>query len=215
MSGIPDTRPTGINTFGGKNEHSLYVPLSEDEQEVLNRIVEAQDLEIHVIGWGVVQKPLITFGDKRVSLVFRMSFNAPALPRLTHFFDLELKTISGISLLRQRYPLNPPQGVEVMAGMYLDMAWDIAIDHMSPELVKAIKPGAIGLTSRRLDKDTGERTLLGNMAPTHTQKNLLQHLDNSSAKVRMDDVKASIKATVAEGHEIKIDGDKILAPEVI
>jgi hypothetical protein len=211
---IPDTTPTGVNQFGGKNERSLYVPLTEDEQEVLSRLVEARDLEIVIHGWGIVQNPTITFGDKRVCLPFRVSFNAPAQPRVVHFFDLELRTLAGISLMKQRYPLNPPTGVMIGAGVYLDLVWDISIDHMSPELVKAIKPGAIGLTTRRLDRETGERTLRGNMKPSATQELLLHTMDSGSARIRVDDQRAAVKATLAEGHEVKADGGVILAPEV-
>jgi hypothetical protein len=211
----PNTKPTGINTFGGKNEHSLYVPLTEDEQEVLYRIVESKDLEIVVKGWGVVRNPLVTFGDKRISLIFRLDFNAPATPKTVHFFDLELKTLAGIVLMRQRYPLNPPTGVQIGAGIFLEMAWDIAIDHMSPELVKLIKPGAIGLTSRRLDKDTGNRTVTGNMDPTPNQERLLNFMDKRAAKIAEEDKTKVIEATKASGFEVKVDGKKIIAPEVI
>ena len=212
---IPDTRPTGVNTFGGKNENSVYVPLTETEQEVLQRIAEAKNLEIVIHGWGKVQSPNISFGDKRVSLPFRMSFNSPAVPRTVYFFDLELKTLSGLSLMKQRYPLNPPTGVQVGAGVYLDLVWDISIDHMSPELVKAIKPGAIGLTTRRLDNVTGERTLMGNMTPTSKQAMLLKIMDDGSSKIRTTDTRAAVKATTAEGHKVKVDGKKLVVSDVI
>ena len=79
-------------------------------------------------------------------------------------------------------------------GVFLDLAWDIAIDHMKPEFVKRIKPGALGLTSRRLDKDTGERTFKGNMQLSHNQQNWLKAIDDGARDIREADAKKIIEA---------------------
>ena len=204
-SNFPVTPTSDKNMFGGKNPHGLYVPMSEDEQEVLSRLVEAQDLQIVVRGWGVVQKPLIKFGDSRVSLLFKMTFDRPAVPQPVPFFVLELKTLAGVLLLRKRYPTMLPNGqpIEVCAGMFLDLAWDIAVDHMNPALVKALKPGALGLTSRRLDPTTGDRTDKGNMKLSPRERKVLQVVEQGSARVRRDDAVATVKATKNAGYEIK------------
>ena len=81
--------------------------------------------------------------------------------------------------------------------------WDIAIHSMDPRLVKLLKPGAFGLTSRRQDKDTGEMTSQGNMKLDSAQKAVLAHLEASQAAVRADGVKQVIKATEMAGYEVK------------
>lgn len=41
------------NALGGKNKNSLYVPMSETEQEFVNRLIESGDLQVKVHGWGL------------------------------------------------------------------------------------------------------------------------------------------------------------------
>ncbi|MEI6297958.1 MAG: hypothetical protein WCO84_10090, partial [bacterium] len=160
------------NLFGGLNPHGAYVPLTEDEQEVLQRIADSKDVELVVHGWAVLPQPKITFGDLRVGIKFRVNFG-PGRPTPIHFFDLELRFSSGETIYRQKLAVDVG-GKPVIVGQgvgidFLDLAWDIAIDHMDPSFVKRMKPGAIGLTSRKLDKDTKERTAYGNMKLTNTQ----------------------------------------------
>jgi len=59
-------------------------------------------------------------------------------------------------------------------GTTLSMIWDIAIQAMDPKIVKQLKPGAFGLTSRWLDRDTGEMTLFGNTRMNSGQRTLLR-----------------------------------------
>ena len=185
------------NIFGGKNPHGAYVPLTEDEQEVLQRIVDSKDVELVVHGWTTLQEPAITFGDLRVCVKFRLNFSS-GRPMPVHYFDLELRLISGESIFRQRMPVDvngQPVTVGHGAGVdYLDLAWDIAIDHMDPSFVKRVKPGAIGLTSRRLDKDTKERTFSGNMKLTNQQGNWLNSMERGAKEIREDDLKKVDKA---------------------
>jgi len=152
------------NIFGGGNAKSLYTPMSEVEQEVVSRLVEAGDLRVIVVGWGYVDRPRVTFGDLRLSVAFRLTFDRPETPIPVHHLDLELRTGSGVLLFKDRQPTayggNP---IQVAQGVFLDLVWDIAIRSIDPALVRTILPGATGLTSRFQDKDTGQMTLTGNM----------------------------------------------------
>ena len=193
------------NVFGGANAHSLYVPLTEDEQEVMGRLVEADDLELVIHGWGVLHKPKIIVGDLRISIQFTLSFNAPETLQPIHYVDLELRTRAGMSLFKQRQPtVVNGQPLMVAAGVFVDMAWDIALHHIDPKVVKMIKPGVIGLTSRRLDKETGEPTFRGNMDLTPEKKKLLRVLEDGNRKVRESDAEAVLKATLEAGDEVKV-----------
>jgi len=211
------TPPNGeTNVFGGKNPHGLYVPMSETEQEVLQRLVETQDLVVIIHGWGVLDNPKVSFGDLRVSIPMTVTFDRPAVPVDVWFLDLELRSKStGMSLVKQRQSVvYDGQPIQVVAGMELDMVWDIAIHHMSPEFVKAIKPGAIGLTSRRLDRETGTATLAGNMQLSDTKKDILQWAEQSAAKLRKDDVRQAVKVTRQAGYEVEMTADGPVAPDL-
>lgn len=216
MSVKPPKKLEGeTNAFGGANPHGLYVPLTETEQEVLSRLVEAEDLEVVIHGWGILHKPKIIFGDLRISIQFTLTFNAPAFPQPLHFLDLELRTRAGLTLFRERQPtVVNGRPLQVAAGMSVDLAWDIALHHIDPKVVKAIKPGAVGLTSRRLDKETGEATFLGNMQLNSEQKRLLQHIDEENRKFREADTQKAIKATQDAGYEVEITDKGAKAPDV-
>jgi len=167
----------GKNLFGGGNARSVYTPMSEVEQELVSRLVAAGDLEVHVVGWGVVYKPRVTFGDLRLTLTFRLNFDRPEVPMPLYFLDLELRTGSGILLFKERQPTtyggNP---VSVASGVFFDLIWDIGIKSIDPNLVKALMPGTIGLTSRLQDKDTREFTQTGNMRLNSSARQVLSTL---------------------------------------
>jgi hypothetical protein len=166
------------NYFGGGRKNSLYVPLSEVEQEAISRLIASDDLRVVVHGWGFVDSPVIQHGDARVQVRFKLVFNAPALPMKVHYFDLELQTKSGLRLYAARqsttYQGNP---IEVAAGVELDLVWDIMVKALDPSLVKSLVPGATGLTSRRQDKDTREITSVGNMKLDEVGMKLLKLAD--------------------------------------
>lgn len=192
------------NIFGGANPLGLYVPMSEDEREVIARLVEEDDLEVVVTGWGIYHAR-VTFGDLRVTVYFRMDFDRPAVPLAVHYFDLTLRTGSGLILFTSRYPVGfDGKPLEVAAGMFLDLAWDIALDHMDPAIVKALKPGAFGITSRRLDRDTGERTVTGNMRMTPNQRTLLNVVEEGAAEVRQSDAEAVAAAETKASTKTKV-----------
>jgi len=187
------------NPFGGKNPHGLYVPMSEDEQEVLARLIESKNLMLVIHGWATLENPNIIAGDLRIAIQFQLDFNRPAAPMPLHFLDLELILTNGQSIFRQRMPINPP--VEVMAGVFLTFQWDIAIDHMDPAFVKSIKPGAKGLTSRRIDKDTGERSETGTMHLSPEKKRLLHLVDSGAEEVRAEEAAKLAAAEEKSGDD--------------
>lgn len=184
------------NIFGGGNARSLYVPMSETEQEAVSRLIAAGDLRVVIVGWGYVDNLRITFGDARVSIPFRMNFSKPEFPQPVHYFDLELRTGSGRLIYSERqtalYAGNP---IQVCAGMFLDMVWDIAIRSIDPQLVKDVLPGATGLTSRLQDKDTGQVTLHGNMKLNSTEKAAMALLRMGEANVRRQTAQRNRVAT--------------------
>lgn len=162
------------NVFGGGNPLGLYVPMSELEQESINRLVESKNLRVIIKGWGHHDCPEVTHGDARVQIKFRATFDKPEIPIPLQYLDLELRTASGELLFTDRQSVvYGGQPLFVGAGMFFDMVWDIQIKSIDPAMVKRIVPGATGLTSRLLDKDTKDFTTFGNMQMTDTLKTLL------------------------------------------
>ena len=185
------------NPFGGTGAGSTYTPMTDVEREAVSRLVETGRLRVHVVGWGVVNSPRVIIGDLRIGIQFRLDFNAPAVPQPNHYFDLELRTDSGLLLYKERQPtIFNYKPVQICAGMFLDLVWDIAIRHMDPNLVKALVPGAVGLTSRWQDRDTGEMTLTGNTQMSSAAKQRLRvvrALEESSKKDTKDQAKKATK----------------------
>ena len=184
------------NIFGGGNSLSLYTPMSEDEQEVLHRLIEQDNLEIHIIGWGIVNKfERISFGDMRLQIVFRLILTAPAMHIPVPYFDLELRTRTGILLMKSQYPLTEGGEPRMLgAGSELKLAWEIAIRHMDPEFVKLMKPGAMGLTTRE-----------GNYKLPEQHMNTLRGLRKVEENFKQQD-KQTIKKLDAQ-YDIQVPGD--------
>ena len=184
------------NRFGGI-AGSNYTPMSEDEQEVLDRLVASRDLDVRIKGWGHIRGVQAgKTGDLRVAIPLTLDFDRPEVPVPVYYFDLELRTGSGILLFRERqstvYNHSP---LMIGAGTSLQMVWDIAIKHMDPKLVKALKPGALGLTSRWIDKDSGDITLLGNTRMPAKERALLRRLRQGEAAARQDNVRKNKAAS--------------------
>ena len=178
---------TGGNPLGGKNPNSLYVPMSETEQEFVKRLIEKGDLQVRVHGWGIVPNPNVTLGDAQVVIPLTLKFDRPEVPMAVHQFDLELLTGSGISLFRETQSTEyGGQPLMVGSGTIVQMVWHIAVKAMDPRLIKDLMPGTVGLTSRLLDKDTGELTHTGNLHLAPTQKRLLDIVRAGEARVRAD-----------------------------
>ena len=189
------------NMFGGGNANSVYIPMSDVEQEALLRLKESDDLIITIVGWGYIQNPEITFGDKRLSVHIDITFNAPDIPMNVHYFDMELKK-GNIVLFRERHrTYYNHQPIKVGTGTNLNMIWDIAIARIDPKLVKLLVPHARGLTSRLTDKDTGEMTLFGNMSLDSIQKQVAVKLKEGERKVRAVDRKDVLSAMSKADHK--------------
>lgn len=189
----------GQNPFGGKNPHGMYVPMTDDELEVLARIAVAGEFVLEIKDWGRVSdfvparfnqstwdgKSIVTFGDKRISFYFTMAFSAPEIPQPNWFFDMQVWA-HGFKLFEQRMPTEMG-GEPLMIGKDLVLQWalDVAIDTIDPAIVKAVKPKAVGLTTRH-----------GNMhLDTHHQK-LLAQLKRGEAEVRAFSAEEAAAATL-------------------
>tara|TARA_R110002153_G_scaffold210139_2_gene362791 strand:+ start:196 stop:705 length:510 start_codon:yes stop_codon:yes gene_type:complete len=166
--------------------------MSDVEQETLMRLAERQAFRVHIVDWGWHNAPQVLVGDHRLSLQFTMTFNKPEIPQPCHYFDLQLYA-SGIKVFQERQTLiygGRPQVIG--AGLQLTLAWDIAIAHIDPKLVKAVV-GATGLTSRLQDKDTGEMTLFGNTKMSATDRHELVKMRESEKRVRLATAMAARK----------------------
>lgn len=155
------------NAFGGGNAVSLYIPMSETEQEFISRLVEGREFTLIVHGWGFIESPRVTFGDKNLHVHFKMLFDRPDPPIGVRSFDLELKTRSGISLFRQK--MSTEYGGEALlvgAGLEFEMVWDIAIRYIDPKIIKMLMPSTTGFTSRLEDNASHDMTITGNMKLT-------------------------------------------------
>ena len=152
------------NDFGGANPLSLYIPMSDIELDLISRLVDSQEMYVVVHGWKAIHQPVVTFGDKNLHVAFKLEFDRPEAPVPVHFFDLELKTRSGITLHREKMStVYGGEPLNVCDGISFDMVWDIAIKYIDPKLVKAILPKTIGLTTRLEDSSTHDITVVGNM----------------------------------------------------
>ena len=184
------------NIFGGENPHSNYVPLTDIEREALGRLVQSGDIVVQAEGFGDVHITRVQVGDANFHVYFDFSPELPAPVAIRHL-DLALKTQAGMPIYKSRMPINLANGEaltvggEVTSGQMAvySMVWSISIRHMDPKLVKTLKPGAIGLTSRRLDKDTGAATFAGNMKLTKAQKRALQLQSQGEAILKAEHAK--------------------------
>lgn len=172
------------NIFGGGNPNSLYVPMTDVEQEVLSRLVESNNFRLVIKGWGYIEQPKIKFGDARIQVLIDITFQKPETPIPVRELVLSLQTQDGKVIFEKTEPITSAKPLLIGKGLHLVFAWEILIHHLNPAFVKKIKPGAIGLTSRRLDKDTGQATLTGNMQTTELQRRLLKTMQKGSQGVK-------------------------------
>ena len=181
----------GKNTFGGGNENSLYIPMSDIEQEFIARLVEQGEILVEFHGWGTVQ-PIVTFGDKIIHAHIKILFdNAPPPPgKPVPFFDMDLRTQSGISLYRQKMPTsygNTP--ISISNEVELEMVWDIALKYIDPKLIKLLMPQVRGFTTRLEDRDTHNITVTGNMRLNKDQVKSAHSLHQSEKNIKVYDEK--------------------------
>lgn len=187
------------NAFGGANRNGLYVPMSETEREFIQRLIDAGDLKVTVHGWGYFPAPRVTLGEYQVIVELNMVFDAPATPMAVSYFDLELGTHGGVTLFRERQSIEYGGApMYIQAGTELTFAWHIGVKCIDPALIKMLMPGARGLTSRRIDRDTGAVTAFGNMALDAEQKRLMGLLLRGEGAVREANREAVRKALKAK-----------------
>lgn len=170
-------RKRGKNDFGGGNENSSYIPLTEIEQEFISRLVEKGEIIVVLHGWGIIH-PVVSFGDKVIHAHIKFLFDkappAPGIP--VPFFDMELKTQSGISLYRQKMPTSYDNNPIIISNeVELEMIWDISLRYIDPKLIKLLMPSVTGFTTRLEDRDTHDITITGNM---RLNKELTQRAHN-------------------------------------
>lgn len=189
------------NMFGGGNANSMYIPMSEVEQEAIVRLIEEQSLTVDIVGWGFITNPQVTFGDKRVSVHLDMTFNAPDIPMEVHYFDFVLKRGNYVLFQERHRTYYDHKPIKVGAGTTLNMIWDIAIARINPKLVKLLVPNARGLTSRLTDKDTGEMSLFGNMKLDSIQKQVAVKLREGEKKLKTINANDVSSATKKATHK--------------
>lgn len=161
---------TETNIFGGKNPNGQYVPITETEQEALERLATEHVFRIVIKDWGYVDQPKVRFGDSRIQFEWTMFFDRPEVPIPVEFFDLELWTHSGRHVHSKRMPIQQNgQPLQVVAGRRLVLAWDIQLKQLSPDLVREVTK-ARGLTTRH-----------GNMTLTPHQRQVLSELERNQA----------------------------------
>ena len=175
------------NPFGGKNPHGMYVPLTDTELEVLERLALGQDFKLVIKDWGYVEhfrlgqwnpetwdgSPIVQFGDKRIAFYFTMNLSAPAIPQPNYYFDFEVWAKGHMLFATRQETTNGGKPIQVCAGMQLGLALDVALDRIDPKIIREIKPGAVGLTTRH-----------GNMKLNVHEQRMLRDLQNAERKIR-------------------------------
>lgn len=184
------------NLFGG-NPNSLYFPMSETEQEALSRILNAGGLKVHIQAQGplghidgTVDSPRIRHGDARIQIPLDIVFTSPDIHIPIYNFELTLVREDGRVLFKQTQPaLYRGQPTMVGTGVRLEMIWDFTVTQINPELVKEVKPGAVGLTSR-----------VGNTHFDAETDQVLHHLREQEALTRAD-TKAQVEKAAEQGKK--------------
>lgn len=182
-------RNRGKNDFGGGNSVSNYIPLTEIEQEFIARLVEQGEILVCLHGWGMVY-PKVTFGDKVIHAHIKFLFDkappAPGVP--VPFFDMELRTQSGITLYRQKMPTSYDNNPIIISNeVELEMVWDISLRYIDPKLIKLLMPSVTGFTTRLEDRDTHDITVTGNMRLNKDLTKKAYELHNEEQKIKKYD----------------------------
>jgi len=173
------------NPFGGGAPNALYFPMSEDEQEVLSRIMKSEELKVEVLTKGPygVTKPDVKrldfkHGDSRVQIDLYLLWSSPIIWIPCHVADLKLYYQNRLLFSEEQSLMYDGLAEQVGVGKTLVLRWDIQIKKINPELVKLVKPGATGLTSR-----------VGNTHYDDEKNKLLLDLRKSQEKVKEDSKK--------------------------
>lgn len=158
------------NPLGGANPHGLYVPITPDEQDGIERAKE-RGVVVKVSGLGVFPSTHVTIGDHRVSVGFTVSVKEPrSLTQFSHSVETE----DGIVLAAETIScIQMGQPMRLLPGEEVEMEIHISVARIDPKVLRQLRPGVTGLTSRRVDRDTGEFSFAGNMQLTDDQRKLL------------------------------------------
>lgn len=158
--------------FGEGSENGGYVPTSETEQELLQRMVDAGDFVVHV-PYGTDPEPKVIFGDKRLRVTFKIPLPEGVLVPIT-YLPVKLTTQAGELLFEKDLPaMYGREPLVLVGGMEFDL--HISLDKIDPEFVKS-KMKTLGLTSR-----------VGNMDLDDRKRKALFELEEGRRKVEEND----------------------------
>lgn len=143
------------NKFGGIAT-SLYTPMSEDEQEAVNRIIESGEVVLRIKAMGkdqIIQlddivNPPMRHGDARVQVDIDLLLNYPVIHVPVYSMELSLLYKDRTLFKESQSVVYDGQPIMFGRGGQIVMKWDIQVQKISPELVKLVKKGAFGLTTR-------------------------------------------------------------------
>lgn len=178
------------NKFGGV-AGSLYTPMSECEQEVLDRIIHSGEVRLLLafncknIQYKLdeIERPTIKHGDARVRVDIDAIMTGPMVAMSAYSLELSL-LYKDRTLFKETQSLVYEEGAFMIGkGVHLLMSWDIQIRKMSSELVKEVKTGAVGLTTRD-----------GNTNYDHDTNHELRKLRERESLVRADNQKKLVNA---------------------
>lgn len=166
------------NPLGGKNPNGLYVPLSEDELEASYRAAE-RGIVVKVEGWGSYPAEKFHVGEHRVGVEFALRCPEDrVLGMTTENLRLQVETTDGIPLFSCATSAElHGRPVHLLPEQEFGLTLEIEVHHCNPEVVKTLKSGATGLTSRRIDPHTGRWDGTGNMRLDEVGLRALHELD--------------------------------------
>lgn len=152
------------NALGGKNPHGLYVPLTDVEREAACRAAE-RGIVVHVEGWGSFLAEKFHIGEHRIGVEFvlRCPPSGPDAGREMRDLQIQVSTDDGIPICAcAQSVIFDGSVLTLKPGCEMGLNLEIEVHHCNPDLVKQLT-GATGITSRRMDLQTGRWDGQGNM----------------------------------------------------
>lgn len=128
---------------------SILNPLRDDERTALDKLIERDDFEIELVGWGKVDKPRVTMGHQRVQFRFWVHFDRPEAPMQVDHFKVILRTRTGRVLDKFIKRMPPGEELTICAGISFEMVWDMMLVEINPEFLSEMKVGLRGLRARK------------------------------------------------------------------
>lgn len=172
------------NALGGKSASGLYVPMSEDEVEASYRAAE-RGIVVVVDGWGTFPAEGFHVGEHRVGVEFSLTCPPGSLVgRIAADLPIRVQTTDGIVLFTCTTSAgHGGRPVCLQPNQVLGLNLEIEVHHCDPDVVRQLKSSATGLTSRRVDPQTGRWDGAGNMRLGEQGMRALHDL-NESHRVR-------------------------------